>query len=180
MTERFRQAAASEAFEQLQSEEHDRVWDLVYSELRFRASTRPEAWPGFVEPEGSVAWSVAPLFDDFATRFIEAEISLAGHLAAAIDLLLGEDTYAIGLDWQHPGYRFFPRLSAPPTRQNSWPIPVLPDGDYFLYVAADLRFGWLTHPWEQSVCCYGGLTEEMGKHLEALGLPIIRESGSPR
>jgi len=75
MTEPFRQAAASEAFEQLHNEEHGRVWDLVYSQLGFRASTKPEGWPGFAEPVGSGTWSVAPLFDDFASRFVEAEIS---------------------------------------------------------------------------------------------------------
>lgn len=180
MTEPFRQAAPSNAFEQLNNAERDRVWDLVDAQLEFRASTKPEHWPGFAEPEGSVTWSVAPLFDDFANRFVQAEISLAGHLAAAIDQLLGVDAYAVALDWQHPGYRFIPALSALPTQQNSWPIPVLPDGDYYLYVAADLRFGWLTHPWEQSVCCYGGVDEHMGGHLEALGLPVIRESGQTR
>jgi len=69
---------------------------LVYSEFGFQATTQPEGWPGFAEPEGSVTWSVAPLFGDFASRFVEAEISLAGHLSAAIDHLLGEDTHTRG------------------------------------------------------------------------------------
>jgi Protein of unknown function (DUF2716) len=180
MGDSYRQSASADAFEELKPGEYERAWDLVYSKLGFSPSMNPGDWPRFVEPDSSITWSLAPLFDAFVPRFVEAETHIAGHPAEVLEHLRNEDAYIVALDWHHPGYRFFPGLSELPTRRISWPISVLPDGDYHLYVAADLRFGWLTHPWEQTVCCYGGLAEEMSEHLEALGLTVIRESGRPR
>ncbi|MCP5029835.1 MAG: DUF2716 domain-containing protein [Actinomycetia bacterium] len=73
-----------------------------------------------------------------------------------------------------PSFRFYPQHATPPHAINDWLVPVLPDGDYYLYLARDLRFGWLTHPWEQSVCVYGPLLAEMQQTLDDLGLPVIR------
>lgn len=173
----FRQAADHTAFTALDAGEYERLWGLVDVQLGFRPSTRSSDWPGFREPEDSITWSVAPLFDDFAERFLDAEIELATQLSAAAGKVRGSDPFLVALDWQHPGYRFVPEIATPPTRESSWPIPVLPDGDYYLYLAADLRFGWLTHPWEQTVCCYGDLLAEMQPVMDRLDLPVLRRSG---
>ena len=44
-----------------------------------------------------------------------------------------------------------------PTLQGreSWRIPVLPDGDYSIFLAADFRFGIFGHPWEGTWCVFG-------------------------
>ena len=34
-------------------------------------------------------------------------------------------------------------------------VPVLPNGDYYLYLAPDLSFGTFGHPWEQTICVFG-------------------------
>lgn len=175
--ENFRQAADQEAFRPLDAGEDERFWGLVDRQLGFHPSTRPGDWPGFNEPEGSITWSAAPLFDDFEESFVDAEIELASVLAFAADKVRGGDDSLVCLDWQHPGYWFDPAIVRPPSQAYSWPIPVLPDGDYYLFLATDLRFGWLTHPWEQTVCCYGDLLAEMQPALERLGLPILRRSG---
>ena len=175
--EDFRQAADHEAFGPLEAGEYEHFWGMVDAQLGFHPSTRSSDWPGFREPKGSITWSVAPLFDESAERFVDAEIELARKLASAADKVRGSDPFLIALDWQHPGYRFEPEMAQPPSRDCSWPIPVLPDGDYYLYLAADLRFGWLTHPWEQTVCCYGDLVAEMRPAMDSVGLPILRRSG---
>jgi len=175
--EYFRQAADHEAFSPLDAGEYQQFWGPVDAQLGFRPSTRSSDSPGFREPKGSITWSVAPLFDDFAERFVDAEIEVAIELALAAGNVRGSDSFLVALDWQHPGYRFDPEMAKPPTREHSWPIPVLPDDDYYLYLAADLRFGWLTHPWEQTVCCYGDLLAEMQPAMERLDLPILRRSG---
>jgi len=173
----FRQAVDHPAFTVLDSVEYEHYWGLVDVKLGFHPSTRPSDWPSFREPEDSIKWSVAPLLNDFAERFVDAEIELATQLTAAAGKVRGSDYFLVSLDWQHPGYRFVPEEATPPTRETSWSIPVLPDGDYYLYLAADLRFGWLTHPWEQTVCCYGDLLAEMHQAMDRLDLPILRRSG---
>ena len=124
-----------------------------------------------------MTWSVAPIFEDFGRRFIDCEIEIATALASAATSLVGAEGTLLALDWQHPGYRFAPGFATPPTRESSWPIPVLPDGDYYLYIAYDFSFGWLTHPWEQSVCAFGDLLALMSPSIDALRLPVLRRGG---
>ncbi len=93
-------------------------------------------------------------------------------LGDALGDLHGEDEYVIALDWQHFAYEFHPGSRAMPP--GPWRIPALPDGDYYLFLAQDFRFGWLGHPWERTVCCYGDLIPAMSSCMEELGLPVVR------
>ncbi|WP_346533865.1 DUF2716 domain-containing protein [Micromonospora sp. DPT] len=63
------------------------------------------------------------------------------------------------LDWQHPSFRLWPSLVGPenidPPGQPGWPLSPFPDGDYYIYLAEDFRFGTFGHPWELSLCVFG-------------------------
>lgn len=76
-----------------------------------------------------------------------------------------------------PCYRFAPARAPIPTDDEPWLVPVVADGDYYLFVAGDLRFGWLGHPWEGTVCVYGDLLDEIGPKLDGLGWLVVREGG---
>jgi len=58
-------------------------------------------------------------------------------------------------------------------------IPVLPDGDYHIFLADDFSFGTLGHPWEQTICVFGkpliDVVEREGPKL--LGR-VVRRQGS--
>ncbi|MEU2865764.1 DUF2716 domain-containing protein [Streptomyces mirabilis] len=68
------------------------------------------------------------------------------------------------LDWQHICYRlrpdlpstdmFLPRVLEGRSREG-WPLSPYPDGDYYIFLADDLRFGTFGHPWEHSLCVFG-------------------------
>src|SRR5205814_487330 len=51
----------------------------------------------------------------------------------------GERVYA--LDWQHPCFWFDPRGGVASGEPKEWAVPVLPDGDHYVFLAKDLRFG---------------------------------------
>ncbi len=34
-------------------------------------------------------------------------------------------------------------------------IPVLPNGDYYVFLSPELDWGWFGHPWEQTICIFG-------------------------
>jgi hypothetical protein len=59
------------------------------------------------------------------------------------------------LDFQHPSYWFYPHESFNDNDPEAWLVPVLPDGDYYFFIAEDFTFGSIGHPWEQSISIYG-------------------------
>lgn len=138
-------------------------WTRVEEWLGFRPGTYPECWPAFIEPAPSITWDLAAtlrrpssrLDPDF-TRFIvsnsvdENAVNRLGLAALRDCVPRGDWVYA--LDWQHPSYRFWPHRAGP---IDGWPVTVYPDGDYYLFLAPDLSFGTLGHPWEKTLCVFG-------------------------
>lgn len=57
-----------------------------------------------------------------------------------------------------------------------WPGSVYPDGDYYLYLDPELRFGTLGHPWEHTLCMFGAplLAEAEAELTVLLGEPVRR------
>jgi pimeloyl-ACP methyl ester carboxylesterase len=149
---------------------HDDLWDRFAARFEFRPGIA--SFPGITEPPGSVTWSL---------DVDEAGLDEAGldELDRVVERGLrrcvrpGERLY--WLDWQHAGYRFEPdRVGRP--GQPPWPGSAYPDGDYYLYVPRDLRFGTFGHPWEHTLCVFG---ESLVAHVEEalnklLGPPVRR------
>lgn len=144
--------------------EYAEIWDDFSGRFGFRPSVH--AFPGIAEPPGSVTWHLNVADDDGVDEL--QDVVVAGLRAVA-----REDLH--WLDWQHVGYRFDPdRVGRP--GQPPWPGGVYPDGDYFLYVPRDLRFGTFGHPWEHTLCVFG---ESLVAHVEQpltnlLGPPVRR------
>lgn len=169
----WREPRGPDVWIELRQPERDEAWNRVDIEFGFAPSMQAGEWPGFAEPARSTTWSVAPLFTEDR---IDSGLAAVGEgLREALDASRGDDDFVLVLDWQHPGYRFHPQLAAAPVDWESWLVPALPDGDYYLFLAIDFRFGWLTHPWEQTVCCFGDLLPRMRPVLDGLGLDVIRE-----
>ncbi|MFH9354804.1 IS3 family transposase [Kitasatospora sp. NPDC017646] len=91
------------------------------------------------------------------------------------------------LDWQHTCYRlrpdlpatdmFLPRVLEGCSREG-WPLSPYPDGDYFIFLAEDLRFGTFGHPWEHSLCVFGGeLLDAIQDDLQQLLQVVLRRDG---
>jgi Protein of unknown function (DUF2716) len=131
-----------DAWIDLPDEEHDGVWDRVYETFDFTPGVDPIRWPSFREPSSSITWNIDSRIGDLDHH----ELEVAALLRDALDAVVGDDEYVYALDWQHPGYRLVPSLASAPKHVDSWLVPALPDGDYYLFVARDLRFGWLGHP----------------------------------
>jgi len=174
----WREARDPGAWVELDRTEGDGAWNRVYEDLEFVPSMQPDAWPGFAEPDQSSTWDIVPLFTEH--RISSGLVTVAEGLRRALNESMGSDDFVLALDWQHPGYQFRPRLASAPTDWESWLVPALPDGDYYLFLATDFRFGWLSHPWEQTVCCFGDLLPRMQPVLDGLGLDVIRGIGSER
>ncbi|GAA1858684.1 DUF2716 domain-containing protein [Asanoa iriomotensis] len=160
---------AARAYDELRADEAA-VWDRFYAEFAFRPRVRE--FPAIKEPAPSVTWSLASVDDSAVDRLAEVVHEALATLAGSGSVL--------ALDWQHPCYRVWPSRIGPdtvdPPASPGWPLSPYPDGDYFIYLAEDFRFGTFGHPWELSLCVFGAellrLTE-VDLH-ELLGDPMRR------
>jgi hypothetical protein len=166
------------AWSDLSEGEYGEIWDRVYEVFDFHPTTDAAQWPSFREPAGSTTWGLESVFAkaDTEVEFLCAERDVAACLLDALVAAKGVDENVYALDWRHPGYRFDPSLARPPERIESWLVPALPNGDYYLFLAQDLRFGWLSHPWECSVCVYGDLLPSIRETAEHFGWRVLRQN----
>ncbi|MBT2451516.1 DUF2716 domain-containing protein [Streptomyces sp. ISL-43] len=152
--------------------DEDRLWDRFHEEFGFRPSMN--RFPGIDEPTPSATWSLEAL---------DGEEEKLGALDENVNRALTELTrpgeLLCFLDWQHTGYVFDPHRVGGPGRPR-WPGAVHPDGDYYLNVHPDLRFGTFGHPWEQTLCVWGaGLLAAVEEELtRLLGEPVRRRDGT--
>jgi len=96
---------------------------------------------------------------------------------------MGADEYMYALDWQHSCFKFDPRVEAAYDRfmmysnspdSRAYYPDFHPNGDYFFFVAKDLSWGYLTHPWQRKVWFYGSkLTDLIKKHEGSLGFKAV-------
>jgi hypothetical protein len=156
------------------------VWDRFDEEFDFRPSMH--RFPAITEPTPSVTWSLSSLDDDPGYGRLDRLVQI---VHAGFTALAGEGAI-LCLDWQHPCYRVWPSVIGPenidPPGQPGWPLSPCPDGDYFIYLAEDFRFGTFGHPWEQSLCVFGsdlldlveaGLHDILGKVMRRDGRPVM-------
>ena len=78
--------------------------------------------------------------------------------------ITNETDKMMALDWQHECFYFFPHRKIPRDPQyHEWPVPVLPNGDYAIFITEDFQNMWFGHPWEESITVVG---EEIVKETQ--------------
>jgi hypothetical protein len=132
--------------------ESSQIWNDFDSRFRFRPSMK--RFPGFTEPLDSVTYSIAGAYGD-GTRYQEASLDLGAKLVAALRRCVPRDEFVFALDWQHPSYKFWPHRPFQFESEADWPVPALPNGDYYCFVSRDFSLGTLGHPWEMTICVFG-------------------------
>lgn len=173
------------AWVRLPKPEYDRVWDQFYAEFDFRPSTDAKLFPAIREPRPSVTWSIESAWSDPDPLMRQTHSAFNEAMLALFKQVISESASLIVLDWHHPGYRFLPYKhsgSFVPTRHAkgepaTWEVPVLPDGDYYIFLSEDFRFGTFGHPWESSICVWGAELLEAMSSLPLEGATIIRRNG---
>ena len=143
-------------WEPLRPSESDWVWQEFRNRFQFRPSVDAAQWPGIAEPSPSVTYSVGHVFGD-AAAYGELTYDLCVKFLAGLRQIVHprHDRFVYALDWQHECYRFYPHRAFEFGSEDEWPIPVLPNGDYYIFLARDFRFGAFGHPWESTLCIMG-------------------------
>ena len=136
--------------------EYAPIWQAFESRFHFRPSVRAEDWPGIAEPAPSITYAIGHIYELPREERAALEADLEAKLLAAFRALVGRDGgegVVHALDWQHASFRFAPTVAE--AASVPWAIPALPDGDYYIFLAPDLRWGIFGHPWEETMCVFG-------------------------
>src|SRR5262252_1620606 len=120
------------------------VWDEFYARFQFRPSVHFQEWPGIREPTPFRTYNIAGVRDDPNRAVLETQFETTCLLA--LRKAVSPSAWLYALDWQHPCYYFRPHQAKV---GDWWAISALPDGDYHIFISADLAFGWFGHPWEE-------------------------------
>jgi hypothetical protein len=129
----------------------DRQEDDVWGEYGARFGYPAER--DFHTPTPSATWDISPIYLRTEEDFTSVEDNLTRKALAALRRCTrpGEELHV--LDWNHPCYFLDPHAAA--DDGESWPIPVLPNGDHYIFLAPDLRFGLIGNCVEQTICVFG-------------------------
>lgn len=143
------------AWLQLPQKEKDEVWDRFYDRFSFHPSVHEEHWPGIREPVPCLTYSIADAFtgDEAVDKAVEADLHTTA--LAAFRQVVSPSEHFYALDWQHNCFRFYPHHEFPAHDADAWAVPVLPNGDYYIFLGPDFSFGTFGHPWESSICIFG-------------------------
>jgi len=139
----------------LSEKERNEVWDKFYDKFSFRPSVHKEQWPGIREPVPSLTYSIAGAFTGEETAFRILESDLHTKALSIFQQLVPPEGRLYALDWQHPGFWLYPHKEFTANESDTWSVPALPNGDYYIFLAEDFSFGWFGHPWEQTICVFG-------------------------
>jgi hypothetical protein len=166
------------AWLELAENEYDPVWDRFYAQFSFRASVRPEDWPGIREPNPSVTFSIAAAYGRDPISFLSLERDLNLNALRAFRELVDVKQRLYALNWQHPSYWFFPHQDFRAEVSESWLVPTFPNGDYYIFLSEDFSFCWFGHPWEQTICICGERLIDIITHSPPrLFKKILRRNG---
>lgn len=127
----------------LSYEQYSLVWDNFYKDFNFKPSVHSSDWPSYRLPVPFVTFDITEYTDDDIDDLEEKCIT---NLRA----VTGSDEYIYALDWQHKSYLYTPHLENGNAR-----IGFYPDGDYYFFLNKDYKWGYLGHPWEQSISIFG-------------------------
>jgi hypothetical protein len=168
---------ATKAYRELDPET-GAVWNRFYAQFGFKPSM--QRFPAIIEPVPSVTWSLAALDDDPGDAKLDRFLDV---IYGGLTTLAGDGSI-LSLDWQHTCYRVWPSLIGPenldPPGKPGWPLSPYPDGDYYLHLAEDFRFGTFGHPWELSLCVFGAeLLNLIEADLHELLGQVLRRDGRP-
>jgi Protein of unknown function (DUF2716) len=143
--------------------EANTLWDSFYERFKFRPNFDDRSESAINEPSRSVVF-------DISTLLYEQEAKVGELFLTAFRTVATSDEELAFLDWQHPTFMFNPH----DPRIGS-DLPVLPDGDYYIIITADLTYGTFGHPWQESLCIFGEpLLSNLPDELFRL-LPVLRQ-----
>jgi hypothetical protein len=147
-------------FKKLNQEEYNKVWNKFYELFHFKPSVND--FPAIKTNRPQLKFDIKDCFSpNYPLDKLEGfAINLFTKISSA-----GDRFYA--LDWQHECYDFDPREQIDRDEFKDWIVPVLPNGDYYIFLTKDFKNVWFGHPWEQTITLIGDDIVKHGQKMKA-------------
>ena len=162
-----------EAWVPLSKAEEDAAWEHFFADLHF-----PMGQHAGKEPAPSVTYSIAHAFNAGMDARVSLEDELDDKILITLKHCVPLDGRVYALDWQHMCYWFYPHRMAESGSWDAWKVPVLPDGDFYVFLAEDWSFCIFGDCINLTICIYGRcLLDTLAANLPALFTRVIRIDG---
>ncbi len=162
----------------MSNSEEQYIWTQIDLRLIFNPDISVDSFPGIREPDPSRTYDISQVYNSGEEHFIHCENDLNLKILKALRECLSEMEPVYALDWQHACYWFFPHVEFEANNPDAWSVPVIPNGDYYIFVTADLRLGIFGHPWAKTISVWGQkFLNVLQKDTPILFQHIIRKNG---
>jgi hypothetical protein len=129
----------------LNNEQYGLVWDKFYKVFNFNPSIYSQDWPSYTLPSPYITYKI--------TDYKDSDIyDLEEKCVDSLNAITEPGEYIFALDWQHESFLYNPHLE---NGSANWTIPFYPDGDYYFFLHKEFKWGYLGHPWEQTISLFG-------------------------
>jgi len=156
----------------LSKNEYGQIWDRIYRDFKFKPST--SIFPSFKVPHPYITFNISDYFGE--STDLDAYDELEGRVLDAFIECTMRGEYILALDWQHECYWINPRLAFERDEFGEWAIPIFPNGDYYFFIQKDFKWGFLGHPWEESITIFGNeLINAFNRHKPRMFRKILRQ-----
>lgn len=144
--------------------DYDQAWAPFEARFAFKANFHERVMPAITLPPRCLVIDLASVFAHEGPRFAAGEAAINAAALRAFVWLAGSQALT-ALDWQHTSYRYSPAEHAV-AELTYWPIPIFPNGDYYVHFAPGVTWGTFGHPWQESLTLWGDeLIESLGAEL---------------
>jgi hypothetical protein len=152
-------------FKQLEQKEYDEVWDKFYALFHFNPSV--SHFPAIKTSKPQLKLDIKSCFSpNYPVDQLEQfAINLFNKISND-----GDRLYA--LNWHHDCYDFDPKKQMDKNEFGEWIVPVLPNGDYYIFLTKDFGNIWFGHPWEQTIALIGDSIVKHGQEMKNFLLEI--------
>lgn len=120
-------------------ENENLVWDKFNEIYKFRPSIRAVDWPGIIEPTPSRTFSIEHIY---GSNFDRLTRQLCEFYSDCFANVIPNGQLVSVLDWQHPCFTYNPNAGFEFETMEDWPIPPLPNGDYYIFLTEGLSGGF--------------------------------------
>jgi len=159
----------------LSRDEQDAVWDRFFKEFQF-----PMGVESGREPTPSLTYSIAQAFDGDMDSRVALENDLNIKTLAALRRCGGPEQRLYALDWQHQCYWFYPYRPFEVGDWLAWQVPVLPDGEFYIFLPEDFNFCIYGDCIALTICIFGQkLLNAFAHNQPLLFTKAIRRDGEP-
>jgi hypothetical protein len=161
---------AHAAWEEITAEKYEDFWGPFKARFNFKSTLWRQS--AINEPAPSVTVDLAPILAGTRAEAAAGELAVNALALVAMTRAFADTDRLLVLDWQHPSWWFRPHLHAE-ADDPQWAIPVVPDGDYHVFLTEDMSTGTFAHPGEETLCVWGTLLPFLAPMLTAW-LPVKR------